>query len=105
NDVDILITDWSMYPMDGLALTRHIREKLNNTNRFIPIVMLTGRGERKHVLAARDSGVTEYIVKPFTAQTLYKRIRNVVETPRSFVLGKDYKGPDRRRRQDTPPDG
>lgn len=105
NDVDILICDWLMYPMDGLTLTNRVREKLNNSNRFVPIVMLTGKGDKQDVITARDAGVTEYVVKPFTARALYKRIKIVIENPRGFVLSKQYKGPDRRRKRALPPDG
>ncbi len=105
NAVDILIADWAMQPMDGLTLTKRIREEIEGGNRYVPIVMLTGRGERQDVLAARDAGVTEYIVKPFNAGTLFKRIESVIENPRSFVISKSFKGPDRRRKKDSPPDG
>lgn len=105
SEVDILIADWAMHPMDGLTLTKRIREEVEGTNRYVPIVMLTGKGEKQDVMTARDAGVTEYIVKPFNANTLYKRIESVIENPRSFVLSKNFKGPDRRRRKDSPPDG
>ncbi len=105
SEVDMIICDWSMYPMDGLTLAKRIRADLDNANRYAPIIMLTGKGERRHVMAARDAGVTEYVIKPFTADTLFKRIQAVVDQPRSFVVSKGFKGPDRRRKRSEPPDG
>ena len=105
HEVDILIADWAMHPMDGLTLTKRVREEIGNSNRFVPIVMLTGKGEKQDVVSARDAGVTEYIVKPFNANTLYKRMEAVIESPRSFVISKAFKGPDRRRRAGPPPTG
>ena len=59
--------------------------------------MLTGHSEKKHVMAARDAGVTEFLAKPLSAKALYERILNIVMNPRPFVRTKTYFGPDRRR--------
>jgi DNA-binding response OmpR family regulator len=59
--------------------------------------MLTGHSEKRRVVAARDAGVTEFLVKPLSARALYERIVNVVVNPRPFVRTKTYFGPDRRR--------
>ena len=104
--VDLLITDWRMERVDGVSLMRFLRTDPASPNRFLPIIMLTGKAEKKDVEVARDAGVTEYLVKPFTAKTLFERIVQIVENPRSFILAKGYKGPDRRRRavDAVPPD-
>lgn len=94
---DIVITDWTMPIFDGLELTRMIRQPGANANPFVPIIMLTGHSEKKHVVAARDAGVTEFLAKPLSAKALYERILNVVMNPRPFVRTKTYFGPDRRR--------
>lgn len=96
--VDLLITDWRMENMDGVSLMRYLRSDSSSPNRFLPIIMLTGKSEQRDVEEARDAGVTEYMVKPFTAKALFERIVQVIENPRSFILAKGYKGPDRRRR-------
>ncbi len=96
--IDLLITDWRMEHMDGVSLMRFLRSDPSSPNRFLPIIMLTGRAERRDVEEARDAGVTEYVVKPFTAKALFERIVQVIENPRSFILAKAYQGPDRRRR-------
>ncbi len=94
---DIVITDWAMPIFDGLELTQMIRQPGSNANPFAPIIMLTGHSEKKHVVAARDAGVTEFLAKPISAKALYERILNVVANPRPFIKTKTYFGPDRRR--------
>jgi DNA-binding response OmpR family regulator len=96
--VDILITEWLLEPMDGIELVKHLRMSKTSPNRGIPIVMLTGKGELVDVTTARDVGITEFLVKPFTVQNLYDRIVHLVDHPRSFVLAQNFVGPDRRRR-------
>jgi DNA-binding response OmpR family regulator len=60
--------------------------------------MLTGHGEPERVIEARDAGVSEFLVKPFTTKSLYQRIVHLIERPRQFVRSGEYFGPDRRRR-------
>jgi two-component system, chemotaxis family, chemotaxis protein CheY len=94
---DIVITDWAMPIFDGLELTQMIRQPDSTSNPYVPIIMLTGHSEKKRVIAARDSGVTEFLAKPISAKGLYQRILNVVANPRFFIKTKTYFGPDRRR--------
>jgi two-component system chemotaxis response regulator CheY len=63
----------------------------------VPIIMLTGHSEKQRVVSARDAGVTEFLVKPISAKSLYDRIVNVVVNPRPFIKTNAYFGPDRRR--------
>jgi two-component system chemotaxis response regulator CheY len=49
-------------------------------------------------MQARDAGVTEFLVKPFTARDLYRRLYQIIERPRQFVRSEDFFGPDRRRK-------
>ena len=94
---DIIITDWMMNPVDGVEFTRMVRRHADSPNKLIPIIMLTGYSSFKRVLEARDIGVTEYLVKPFTAKEIADRIAYVINNPRDFIHCKDYFGPDRRR--------
>lgn len=96
---DIVIADWMMTPMDGIQMTRHMRNSSHTPNPYVPIILMTGFSEKRRVLEARDAGVTEFLVKPFTAQDLYRRITQVIERPRQFVRSEDFFGPDRRRRK------
>jgi DNA-binding response OmpR family regulator len=94
---DIAIIDWMMEPVDGLELTQLIRRNSKSPNKLVPIIMLTGYNSFKRVKQARDMGVTEYLVKPFTAQEIADRISYVINNPRDFIHAKNYFGPDRRR--------
>jgi two-component system, chemotaxis family, chemotaxis protein CheY len=94
---DIVLTDWAMPIFDGLELAQMIRQPGANANPFTPIIMLTGHSEKRRVMAARDAGITEFMVKPISAKALYQRILNVVASPRPFIKTKSYFGPDRRR--------
>lgn len=102
--IDMLITDWRMAPMDGISLVKYLRTDKDSPNRFVPIIMLTGYVGKEHVEIARDVGVTEFVVKPFSAKTLCDRIVLLIDNPRGFVMNKNFVGPDRRRRQVLPPD-
>ena len=94
---DLVLTDLAMKPMDGLELTRYIRNNDHSPNPFVPIIMITGHTEKNRVTSARDAGITEFLAKPISAKSLYQRIVNVVAHPRPFIKTKDYFGPDRRR--------
>ncbi len=100
NDPDLVITDWIMEPMDGLELTARIRRDPMAPNPYVPVIMMTGFSSRLRVEKARDSGITEFLVKPFSARDLYVRVVQIVEKPRQFVDTGEFFGPDRRRRDD-----
>lgn len=95
---DIIITDWHMEPKSGIDLIRQIRNDPISPNKTVPVIIATGYSALKRVSEARDSGATEYIVKPFTAKALARRIAYVINKPRAFVHTPTYFGPDRRRR-------
>lgn len=97
-EIDLIITDWNMTPITGIELLRFVRTSSESPNQYIPVIMLSGRGEWADVEQARDAGFTEYLIKPFTAKALCDRILLCVENPRAFVSTATYKGPSRRRR-------
>jgi CheY-like chemotaxis protein len=94
---DLILTDLSMTPVDGLAFVREVRHSSDSPNPYIPIIMVTGHTERHRIEAARDAGVTEVLAKPIAASNLFQRIAEIVQRPRSFVKCAGYFGPDRRR--------
>ena len=98
---DLILTDLSMEPVDGIAFTRAVRSAENSPNPYVPIIMVTGHTERHRVEAARDAGVTEFLAKPVTVHNLLLRVIEIVERPRSYVRCPGYFGPDRRRRTDS----
>jgi two-component system, chemotaxis family, chemotaxis protein CheY len=63
----------------------------------VPIIMVSGHTEKHRVEAARDAGVTEFLIKPITGHSLFSRIAEILERPRPFVRCDNYFGPDRRR--------
>ena len=94
---DLAFVDWLMEPVDGLELTRRIRNDTNSPNVYLPIVMVTGHSEPERVKAARDAGVTEFLVKPVSSRSVFQRLVAIIEQPRPFVRTPTYFGPDRRR--------
>lgn len=98
NVVDIIFTEWHMDgEMDGIGFVEWVRKNPASKNVFVPIVMVTAQSEEWKVMKARDAGVTEFLVKPFSAKTMARRITVVIEQPRQFVRTDDFFGPDRRR--------
>lgn len=102
---DFIITDWRMGDLDGIDLIRFIRTSPKALNKRVPIILLTGNTEVDDVVEARDAGVNEYVIKPFSAEQLVKRIRAIILKPKSFVEAPEYSGPDRRFRKANPPSG
>lgn len=98
---DLVIADWMMEPFDGIALSRKIRNDPKSPNQYVPIILMTGFSEKRRVLAARDAGITEFLVKPFSARILYKRLAQIIERPRQFVRTEGFFGPDRRRKSES----
>ena len=97
---DIVIVDWRMKDVDGIELTRRVRTDSQSHTPHTPIVMTTGFTSKERVFLARDAGVTEFLIKPFTVQGLARHLVHVVENPRQFVVSPHFTGPDRRRRAD-----
>lgn len=99
--IDIIILDYMMGEEEGVTLARWLRTNESSPAPYIPIIMLTGHADRQRVYAARDAGVNEFCVKPFTPSDLMKRIMAVIDHPRPFVrTDSGYFGPDRRRVDD-----
>ncbi len=67
---DLLLVDWNMPNMDGITLVRKIREIDKN----VPMIMCTTEAEKTRVLEAVKAGVNNYIVKPFTVESLGEKI-------------------------------
>ncbi len=94
---DLMIIDWDLANLDGIEFTKQIRT--GEKNPFVPIIFMTAFSSEKRVMQARDSGITEFLRKPFTAESLYRRIEEIIERPRKFVKAPTFFGPDRRRKR------
>lgn len=68
----LVISDWNMEPMTGLQLLREVRADAKL--KHIPFVMVTAESKTENVIAAKEAGVTNYIVKPFNAETLKQKL-------------------------------
>jgi len=97
---DIVIAEWNTAPMNGLQFIDYIRTSPQSPNRLLPILLMTARSEHEYVLQARDRGITEFLAKPFTVESFYKRLVSIIAFPRPFIDADTYFGPDRRRRAD-----
>lgn len=76
--VDFLVTDWNMPNVNGLELTREIR---NHPERGeLPILMITTRGMKEDVMDAMQARVNNYVVKPFTPDVLREKIDLILKT-------------------------
>jgi two-component system chemotaxis response regulator CheY len=75
----LVISDWNMEPMTGYALLKEVRSDpaLSET----PFIMVTAESKTENVIAAKKAGVSNYIVKPFNAQTLQTKIEAVFKVP------------------------
>ena len=75
-DVDIVVCDWNMPTMTGIELLLQMRK--NNATNAIPFVMLTAQQEQNEVVMAVAYGATDYIIKPFTPETLMGKIERII---------------------------
>ena len=96
---DMIVVDWVMPQVDGLQFSRQVRTDKTGNFRFLPIIMTTSYSEIWRVQQARDVGINEFVVKPFSARTLYTKIKTIIDNPRPYIdITDGYFGPDRRRR-------
>ncbi len=72
----LVISDWNMEPMSGLDLLKQVRALPSNAN--VPFVMVTAESKTENVIAAKQAGVSNYIVKPFNAETLKTKLVSVL---------------------------
>jgi DNA-binding response OmpR family regulator len=94
---DLIIMDWKIGNFDGCDFLTKLRHDEQAKNRFTPVILITGKGTVDEVRKARDSAITEFILKPFSVKKLREKLIEIVEKPRSFIISRNYVGPDRRR--------
>jgi len=71
-----VISDWNMEPMTGIELLREVRA--SDKLKHIPLIMITAESKTENVVAAKQAGVSNYIVKPFNAETLKGKMASVL---------------------------
>jgi two-component system chemotaxis response regulator CheY len=72
----LVISDWNMQPMTGLDLLKHVRADAKLKD--MPFIMVTAESKPENVMIAKQAGVSNYIVKPFNAETLKTKMTSVI---------------------------
>ena len=72
----LIISDWNMEPMSGLQLLKEVRADMKLKE--LPFIMITAESKSENVVAAKEAGVSNYIVKPFNAATLKGKLTTVL---------------------------
>ena len=72
----MVISDWNMEPMTGIQLLREVRS--DDKLKHLPFIMITAESKSENVIAAKEAGVSNYIVKPLNAETLKTKIVSVL---------------------------
>lgn len=72
----LIISDWNMVPMTGIQLLREVRADAKL--KHIPFIMITAESKSENVITAKEAGVSNYIVKPFNAETLKAKLVSVL---------------------------
>ena len=75
-DCGLIISDWNMEPMSGLQLLKEVRADVKLKE--LPFIMITAESKSENVIAAKEAGVSNYIVKPFNAATLKGKLNTVL---------------------------
>lgn len=90
---DLVIADWEMPGLDGAGFVRMVRSPQTFPYPDVPIIMLTGHGERSRVIEAVKIGVNEFLLKPVSSKALLDRLVAVLTKPRKSVQSGNYYGP------------
>jgi CheY-like chemotaxis protein len=101
--VHLVIVDHDMAPMDGIDFTRFVRAGDMVACDDVAVIMMSAESATEVVIQARGAGVNEFLVKPMSTDSLFRRIRNALVNPKAFVRTPGFKGPDRRLLSRPPP--
>ncbi len=71
---DLILVDWNMPVMDGITFVKNYRAK----GRTTPIIMVTTEAEKTRVVEAIKAGVNNYVVKPFTPESLSQKVNETI---------------------------
>ena len=77
-DIEFIVSDWNMPNMTGLELLKTVRA--DEKFKHLPFLMVTAEAEKENIIEAVKSGVSNYVVKPFTAATLKEKMAKVFQT-------------------------
>ena len=74
--IDLIISDWNMPKMTGLELLKKVRA--NDTYKRTPFLMVTAEAQKQNVIEAVQAGVSNYVVKPFTAEAISDKLEKIL---------------------------
>lgn len=75
-DFDLIISDWNMPKMTGLELLKTVRGM--DQYKDIPFLMVTAEAQKQNVIEAVQAGVSNYVVKPFTAEAISEKLQKIL---------------------------
>jgi two-component system chemotaxis response regulator CheY len=75
SSVDLIISDWNMPKMTGLDLLKEVRK--TDGLKEVPFLMVTAEAQKQNVIDAVQAGVTNYVVKPFTAEAISEKLEKI----------------------------
>ncbi|MBP7065285.1 response regulator [Ferrovibrio sp.] len=100
HEPSLILVDYRLPKMDGLMFTERLRRDPGLNNNAMPVILMAADVDSTLVVAARDAGVNEVVVKPISMQVLVRRLLYALQAQRPLVRGGGYVGPDRRRRSE-----
>jgi CheY-like chemotaxis protein len=98
NAPSLIILGDGLYPKGLTEFMADIRQGKTGVAKDVPVVVIAAGGTKSTIERARDSGVTEMVSLPLTANSLRLRVRTALKASREFIDKVAYQGPDRRRR-------
>ena len=75
--IEFVVTDWNMPGMTGIELLKAIRA--DETLAHLPVLMVTAEADKAQIVEAAQAGVSGYIIKPFTAETLKEKLDRIIQ--------------------------
>ncbi|MBU1196462.1 MAG: response regulator [Proteobacteria bacterium] len=75
--IDLIISDWNMPKMTGLELLKKVRA--SDSHKRIPFLMVTAEAQKQNVIEAVQAGVSNYVVKPFTAEAISDKLEKILK--------------------------
>ena len=75
--IDLIISDWNMPKMTGLELLKKVRE--SDKFKTVPFLMVTAEAQKQNVIEAVQAGVSNYVVKPFTAEAISEKLEKILK--------------------------
>ncbi len=76
-EINLIISDWNMPKMTGLELLKKVRASSNYSK--IPFLMVTAEAQKQNVIEAVQAGVSNYVVKPFTAEAISDKLTKILK--------------------------